>query len=466
MRLDDLVRAHQASFRLPPQLKALCERPDEALAQAVHQCSEAPATRVAATTALLCAIWQMGGIHLSLRLPSVLLLPVNGPDHDPVDSLAKATIESSGFQGPGVQTSGSYAQGTVENAPTVMSNAMERMAKVNPHSVSKAIEQEKHAERFHEAKRTGFGSGLYRPYSKAWHEKFGLICDLNRHLILRLDDDADRAEVLSDFVKRPEKLCGPTGIGQVLLPVPQMTAVSGSLYLHSWTAEVADALVSRGLPVFVLPHDSHVPLTIRNPRAIEFLVRLFTLKRFGAVMPSPRLPDNEWVKRCDVDLRRRLAHLPSDYSHAVNTAVRELLPISERLAYFAGCESKANLAEVVALGMDFFGHALQGMAISIAGLAWHCLGFDPGCPLKVARDLLTQLRQQGPATLRDLLRKVPSLKATQRDLVLDRMVAENLVRIEGKIVTATRFPDFVSSLYSEQRFCRLPNIWQEVRDEM
>jgi hypothetical protein len=194
------------------------------------------------------------------------------------------------------------------------------------------------------------------------------------------------------------------------------------------------------------------------------MIELLRAKRNGAVEPSAHLPSNEWFELYYAELERRLSYFPRDYVHAVNTAVRELHPVCDRIADFAGSQPRTPQSERRALGWDFYCHSLRGMVLSVVALSWHCLGFDPGCPIDVARDLLDFLRKEGPKSPRDIQRKVSALNADQRDAVLKRLREEGLVTIDGKTVTATSFPDFVSSLHSDTRLPFPPNCWQVARE--
>lgn len=460
MFTDTIPPGFPTHFNVPPEIKALCEPAHEALAQAVHSSSQSPGIRTVATTALVTTLWQMAGSWMSRRLPSLVFIPAGGPDHDPIDGLAKDLIRSSGFDEPGIRHSGEFSGGTVDLAPKAMSNAIAKMAILSKHPSPNLTDQENQVKRYFAAQRTGFGSGIFRGYSKAWHDPFGILCDPGRHLILRLDEDADRKAFFSDVTNRPEKLRSPVGIGSTLNPTPVKTAISGSLYLHSWNAKTTDAALELGLPLFMLPHEAHGSLNIANPKAIHLMSLLLDGERGSTVEPSPHLPTNEWFAPYYDDLRRRLAHLPHDFAYAVNTTLRELLPVCERIARFAGRNTKASPLELDALRLDLFSHTLRGMVLSVISLSWHCRGFDPGCPLPTARALLNHLRKEGPTSLRDLQRKIPALNSDQRDEVLGRLKAEGLVKLEGKTVTATNFQEFVHALHSDDKLPHPPNLWQ------
>jgi hypothetical protein len=51
------------------------------------------------------------------------------------------------------------------------------------------------------------------------------------------------------------------------------------------------------------------------------------------------------------------------------------------------------------------------------------------------------------------------LGKTERDVLLERLAAEDLVRIEGKTVEAANFAEFVDALYARDEFPEPENHW-------
>ena len=100
----------------------------------------------------------------------------------------------------------------------------------------------------------------------------------------------------------------------------------------------------------------------------------------------------------------------------------------------------------------------------MAALAWHCLGFDPGCPRKKALKALSDLRTRGPMSHSEILRSA-HLKKEERDLMLERLAAEDLIRVDGKTVTATTFDEFVAALHTRPELPEADNFRALVADE-
>ena len=90
----------------------------------IHGCSPDPATRTMATTALVLTFWQLGGRSLTPRLPSMILVNTEEAETDPIDAVASYCANGFGKSKPGVQTTGSFAHGSVELAPKAMLNAV------------------------------------------------------------------------------------------------------------------------------------------------------------------------------------------------------------------------------------------------------------------------------------------------------------------------------------------------------
>jgi hypothetical protein len=99
-------------------------------------------------------------------------------------------------------------------------------------------------------------------------------------------------------------------------------------------------------------------------------------------------------------------------------------------------------------------HALtfRGIVLSIASLAYHCLGFDPGCPRHKALALMRLLREKGPLTCRELQRGVQSFTAAELNKALTRLADKGLVKLHGKKVSAVPLAEFVEALHARPEF--------------
>ena len=114
----------------------------------------------------------------------------------------------------------------VDLAPKAMKNAFlkrQSLGKNIPADGSGRYYDAKNAEeKFHAARVTAFGCGCCRPYAKAWHPEYGLLTDEDDQLILRLNDDEDRAAFCNDVLDHRSSPLSE-GIGRHLFNVPKMS---------------------------------------------------------------------------------------------------------------------------------------------------------------------------------------------------------------------------------------------------
>lgn len=446
------------------RLEQMFEPQHRVLAQFVHGCSPDPATRTVAATALVLSLWQLRGRALTCQPPSMLLLNADKAAPDPLDEFAKFLVSGESNQ-PAVQHEGPYAQGQVEHAPEAMANALQARQKIGglppPHNQEHARNLE---ERYHAAQRTGFGSGHSRPYSGAWHKTFELLTDRADQLILRLDQGPDRAAFNQHVTHNTEKLRVPMGIGLHLSSVRKTISVSGSLTADQWTRPLTMGIIELGLPFFFLPHTASKPLHLPNRPAIDRLTTTWPNCDRPRVEASLRLPPIDWFEHYQTVLRKRLSKLPGAYEFAILQAVHQLGGVCEQIAAQAAKETKDSQKERFALSWDLHSHVLRGIVIGIVGLAWHGLGFDPGCLQQKALKVLGDLREKGPMSQSDLLRSA-HLQKDARDALLHSLAAEGLVRVDGKQVFATTYSEFVQALYARTEFPEPANCWAVVTGE-
>lgn len=71
------------------------------------------------------------------------------------------------------------------------------------------------------------------------------------------------------------------------------------------------------------------------------------------------------------------------------------------------------------------------------------------------------LRTRELMTKSDLLRGA-HLEKGERDLLVECLMAEDLIRVDGKIVTATSYAEFVESLHERKEFPQSVNHWAKV----
>ena len=357
----------------------------------------------------------------------------------------------------------------VDLAPKAMENAFLRRRALGrdiPSGGSGRYYEAKYAEeKFHAARVTAFGHGRCRPYAEAWHPDYGLITGEDDELILRLNGESDRAAFRSDVADDPGKLAFAEGTGPDLSMVPKTVSLSGSLTPGSWKGKTVGASIALGWPMFALPHVADAPLNTANGTNLQNLAMMWKHAGIRPVIASPRLPASRWVEAYQTALRRRLALLPATYEFAVLQAVHQLGCVCDRITNFAAGRG-AGLVERVALCQDLYQYALRGMVIGVVGLSFFGRGLHLGTegePLRTeAFRLLKYLREKG-ATSKGAILQNCHLKRHQRDVLLERLGAEGLVRVDGTTVSATTFPEFVGALHGREEFPQVTNHWAEVR---
>ncbi len=431
------------------------------LARFVHGCSNDPATRTASVTLLVTSLWQLTGRSMTELMPSTIVVNAHDLVPDATDLLASMMVANPHGSEPRVYMEGYFMQGTPAQAPGAMVTAINEkrnLGKVTAYNASIHHDLE---ERYFAAQRTGFGYGPSRRYAEGWHDAFGLVTERGDEVILRIDSPQDRAAFQKDVLEGAERLRQPLGYGKGLELVTKHIAFSGSLPASQWDAQLANGIVELGIPLLMLPSVAKTPPEIANQAILDFITESLP-KSFNHRVEEPNnLIPNPWFEGYGAELRKRLRHLPANYDHAMQRMVRQLFPVSLRIANCGGTYSGSSTEEITALTYDLCAHATRGLVLSVAGLAWHGLGIDAGCPQQEIARVLEYLRTREPMTLSELLRGA-HLDKKERDRMVECLAAEDLIRVDGKIVTATRYVEFVESLQKRKAFPEPRNHWAEV----
>ena len=419
----------------------------------LHGCSSDSSTRTTAAATLALTLWQRMGRTSTPALPSMLLVNAGAAEADPVDTFANTLATGLDRKEPQAVNTGAFACGTPEMARRAVFNAVERrklLGAAGPNNEAQILGL---IDRFHAARRTGYGSGLAAHYAGAWHEKLGWMTDPCDTAILRLDRPEDHAAFREDVLTRPERLIHPLGPGKGLGDANKTLAVSGSLPEAEWDSELASGLVELGLPMFFLPHVESKPLIggeALRMKALTFTSGIVGYQGGWQMTAAARLPDDPWSKHYEARLRRRLCHLPGAYEFSVLRAVRELAPVCVRIVeqFAAPGTPTPELGKIYG---DLYSMALRGIVIGVAGLAYHGLGIGPWNQHGAILEVLQHLRQAGPISRRDFQLKFRVL-AKDRDALLGQLAAEGLVQLEPRLITAVPLAEFVQALHGRREF--------------
>ena len=93
-----------------------------------------------------------------------------------------------------------------------------------------------------------------------------------------------------------------------------------------------------------------------------------------------------------------------------------------------------------------FENTVRGITMGVESLVFHGIGI-PNCPdFKQVASVLNHLRQRGPCTPRELLKRFQSVKADERDELLTTLEHERPIVRDKKHVTAVSCREFFESL--------------------
>jgi hypothetical protein len=447
---------------MPPQLAAMMKPPHRALAEFLHGSAPDPATRAMAATTLVLSLWQVAGRSLTPQPPWMLLVNAGEAVDDPLDALADFHVSGVGNKAePGKGEC--LAEGTSsEKAEEILIQSVSTRQHLRETAPNKTFDA-RQAEFLHaKATSTLYGQGLTRPYSRAWHGEQGWITEDNDEVILRLDGPADRVAFRKDVLSRPKRLLKPVGIGTGLSLTHKTLALSGSLTPDLCDAYLVQGLLGIGRPVFILPHLARTPLKGQPSSLLMLNIKMAARNCTPIITPS-QLPPDPWCSNYERVLRNRLHFLPGDYSFAVLRLIRDLGPVClEIVTQITKGEAKATPEEKFALFCDLYALSFRGIVLSIVGLAYHGLGFDPGCTRSDTLDNLREVRKNGSCTRRELQRKLRNFNAAELDTVLTGLACEGLVRPEEKKVTAVAPADFVATLHTRPELAEPELRWPKL----
>jgi hypothetical protein len=422
-----------------------------ALADFLHTSSPDPATRTMA--AAMCALshWQVCGRTMTPTLPHMLMVNAGGAATDPLDGFADDFPVGLQRREPMDTGVGSFLGGTPEMVRTSMNLHLRLWQIMKEETPWKVSEIEGHKEVFNDAKITGFGSGRVARYAQAWDDQFEWVTGPTDELVLRLNQPADHEAFRRDVLTRPWRLLEPPGLSVALTKTTKSVVLSGSLNGAQWDEAIVQKLVGLGLPVLFLPHLAQTPLWVSDRFGMGALGATLAHRDWKPLVAAIHLPATDWFVHYEELLRARLHTMPTGYEFSVLQVVHQLGKVCARIAqHHATPDMPRNV--ISAMYMDLHAMAFRGIVIGVTGLAYHCLGFEAGCPRETAVKMLHHLRATGPLRRRDIQRKFPHIIKEQRDDVLERLAAEGLLTLEGREVTAVSLADFVRSLHASPEF--------------
>lgn len=452
----------------PPKwarLEQLSEPAMLTLAKAVHGSSKNPNERTLTATLLVTSMCQLIGRRMIRRMPSTIVVNARQLAPDPIARFVGGLIPQLSEPLAGLCQHGAFSYRYAKDAPRVMAQAIVMKGNLPNASPLNAAEHLNLSDQYFAAQSAGFGSGPCRNYAQAWHENFELMTDLGDCVILRIESPEDRAAFRKDVVGKARRLRQPVGYGSNLTLVPKHIAVFGSLAASDWDTPLATSLVNLGLPLLMLPSNA-TQIPCIPDTGLQFIASCMP-KYLAEPLDEPaNFLQTPWFDRYAEELRSRLRYLPASYDYSLQKLARQLYPACVRIANWCGTYSGADTGEIAAMAKDLCGHSLRGLVISVGGMAWHGLGIDTGCPHQEFMRVLDFLRVRGAMSKSDLHHRGHIESAKIRDMLVERFEAENLIRVDGKIVKPATYEEFVESLYARKELPPPEDFWGKVTERV
>ncbi|BDS05352.1 hypothetical protein NT6N_03920 [Oceaniferula spumae] len=428
----------------PTAYEQLTEPVYKVLDDFMLNCSDDPETREAMASAMTVSYWQMAARGLTAQLPSMILVNAGGAE-DPVLDAIRKLCNYQKDERTDIRGSGRFAGGTPAQAPAAMLFAVRSLQQHRKDfPVSPPLSDWESY--FHDARVTGYGKGDIRPYAGAFDPKLGLVTDPRNSITLLLDDKQDWEAFRHDLSGEPQKIREPSGIGRGLDFTAKSMALSGSLDADDFDEKLVDAALELGHPLFFLPHTSSAPVKFRNYPGMSYFA--LHLKTPGLIPRNyPLMPEDKWCRYYQKWIWKRLLLMPVNYRFCILEAIHKLQSVCETLALYTGPASGDPVPGVAELANNLFNSLLRSMALSLAFLAWHGHGIEPGCSVNTTRKVLKLLREDGGSMkLRDLHRATGFGSAAKRDEVLARLENEGLVTLDDNLVSANDMHEFIANI--------------------
>lgn len=425
----------------------------------IHACAEDTATRTAVVTTVVLSACQLAGHNLTHRMPSLILVRPDDSQAQALADLASRFVTADRESAEDCRKTRSGTS-TPEEAMDNMKLVLSTADKLRKGGLWTAEVSKYHGDKFFAALNDLYGAGASRPYAEAWHESFGLITNRNGRLILHLNTPKDVQDFCKDVMDKSHKLTMPTGYCAGLTEGSKEIAVTGAMNPGQLPAGFAQNLMELPFPILLLPQPGAATFSLPEDFLIQELIDRSRSILQGPVIESDKVLQLPWFEHYFELLRQRLHYLHIDYEHAFQRLARQLLGACTKYMKDLGLHT-ANEREIAALAFDLYAYTLRGLTISMAGLAWRCLGFDPGCASHEASRVLEYLRVHGPMTASDLLRK-SHLTKELRDVLVQRLAEQDLVVFDGKIIRARSYDEFVERLYARKEFLEPENYWAKL----
>ncbi|WP_411844957.1 hypothetical protein AAFN60_13775 [Roseibacillus persicicus] len=408
--------------------------------------------RTLGVSALVFSFWQLSASHLLGSFPSVFFLKGDVKSEQAGESLYEFShrLLTHNDSPPGEQFSQhGISRCTPENAAKQLRASAQRYWKTTPETPSLVSNPELHKEDYRIAHRASFGVRRSRLYSESWDEQIGLVSDQDDVALLRLEGEKD-LKLIGEHLSQDGILDSPIGLSKDLEAVHKFVALTGKMDGSALVKLIEDGLFKIERPFIALPDFGFKEIQFLSRDSLSFLLTLWpSYSGVVSVAPSTRFPMTESSPRILARLRQHLHHLDGNYEFIIHNMARETFAICSNLVVFAANHSKTDKIDShPELIPTLLEETLRGIVLGVCSLTWHGVGLDIGFSQKKAKKIFELLRAKESMTLRDFQRTLHLKDAATRDQLLEKLTAEGLVKVRGKMVTAISLPDYLRAIHS------------------
>lgn len=296
-----------------------------------------------------------------------------------------------------------------------------------------------------------YGTDAAGLYSRHIREDFGVASDIHNRASLWVRTSADFAR-FQDDLKNPESLYWkPWGYNREFEKRKKHVSLNGAISHEQWSTDLVHNIVTQAAPIVFLPH-----VAVQASPDIDGF-EFYKILKLAASMdreigdnklnPTPHRHFPGQYVRYELLVRHRLRNMP-DYEIYVRSLFRSVFDRYHLLclgvSQLAPDDKKDHwLKQIMPL---MFENTVRGITMGVESLVFHGIGILGWPDIKQVAAVLNHLRQRGPCTPRELLKRFQSMNADARDKLLTALEQECLIIRDKKHVTAVSCRQFIESL--------------------
>lgn len=210
------------------------------------------AARTALITSFVLTCCQVACDRLTHRMPSLLLVSPDDTQSRKLDRMLQLMATSKSTPAASYRRRAMTCK-TPRQSYKVLDSTLRLAAEMKAKGQSMLHPDAFLENNFKTALQNLFGTGMSRPYTKAWRASLGLITDPDDHLILRLDTYRDILAFRKDLIDKSPKIMQPSGVGSKFSMRFKHVALSGALTPEQSQASVIKGALQLPFPILFLP---------------------------------------------------------------------------------------------------------------------------------------------------------------------------------------------------------------------